>query len=273
MAFLKKAFYILFLITQITYSQVDIDTLSLLKEKIEYHIDLNKSDTVKRRTTNFYQNGLIKEIIHSDKLSNQISIFKHDVQPYEIEKSAILVYSKVGEVFTLRNYLNEKNIIDSTKIIYADNPNEIKTFVSKKEFDSIGQPIKIQTWEGTYRYKYDLNGKIQKIEFSSNHLNKTSHYIDGLLKKVETKNPFNQIDSIKYNNSNRPIRVDYKIEYITFKYDDKNRLIEKSTYRKIDDLLTEKVIYEFENDNLVREETFNRNKKIYESYFVYKNAK
>lgn len=266
-------FYILFLITQIAFSQADIDTSSLQKERLEYHIDFNNNDTLLWRTTKFYKSGLIKEILHSDNSANQVNIFKNDLQPYEIEKSAILVYSRIENIFTLRNYIDQKDNIDSTKIIYANKPDETKTFVSKKEYNAIGQLTRIITWEGEYEYNYDPNGKIQEIKFSSNQLNKIIYYKNGLLQRVETKNPFNQIDSIKYNSSNRPIKVFYKTEYIVFDYDEKNRLIEKSVYRKPGDLLTEKIIYKFENDNLLKEENFIRNKKIYETYFVYKNAK
>ena len=273
---MKKFLYILFFISQTVFCQVEIDTSILARERIEYQINWKNNDTTKWRTTEFYQSGLIKETLHLDSVSNEVSIFLNEVKPYEFDKGTDLIYAKLGQgedSFILRNYLNKKNIIDSTKIKYGGGEGKDTSFVSVKKYYPSGKLKEIQTWEGTYFYKYGFFGKVKKIEFSSGHNNKTSYYKNGLLQRIDAKNPLIRIDSIKYNKAKKPIRVDRRFEYIIFKYDDQRRLIEKSTYRKGQKKIPiEKVNYKYENGNLKSEDTFLRGgKKISSSYFVYKN--
>ena len=276
MAFLRKILYILFLFTQFSYSQKLIDTTDLTQQKFEYRIDNDYQDTIKWSNKRYYKSGLIKELIYLDSNSADVSIYKKELKPFEIDKDSKIIYFEMNDgELKVRNYYNKKDIIDSTVTIIGDSGS--KTFVSTQSYNLFGKIKKLITWEGTYSYRYDILGRIKKMSFSSDHSRQTKYYKNGLLEKIESKNPLVKIDSIKYNNFNKPILIDRGREYLIFKYNESGKLIEKAHYWKNKggekDYLLEKETYKYERLRLKEIENYNRkNKKTYITFIVHKNA-
>lgn len=281
MAFLRKIFYISFLVvTQITFSQSKIDTLGLKFEKFQYILNSYSNDTTKFSRTKFFKSGLKEKIIFLDNKPSDISIYYHENKPQEIDPSPKLIFWKLimeNDTLEIRHFYNRKGYSDSTKITHRKNKIEQEIFKTSKTFNLLGKIKTLKTWQDTSVYHYNIFGRLKKIEFYSEGTPfKTKFYKNGVLQKIESKNPLKAIDSIQYDNQKNPIRIDRKVEYIIFEYDQDGNLLEKKIYFKNvsgKDYLKEKIIYEYSEGRLKYIKHFNRKDKLESTdLLTYKNA-
>lgn len=270
-------FIILISVSTSSFSQVEIDTSEIKSIRYEWNIDPKTKDTTLFTTITEYKSGFFYDKL---EFSNDSSKFGH----FYLSKGDY--YSEVKQNGNTKNYISGMG--DGILKTYYDkyqNPDSIVLTIYKPEFKKISTLIEkhykskgkldfITDLNGKNFYKYNLFGKLKRIEqFRDSVLHKISDYKNGLLisETFPTREKYRKKFTYDYNKEGRMILKDaddyyflkyyynnfgiekiekiYKknnsvVEYTLFEYDKEGKLIwKKEFYGK--DILREEFFYEY----------------------------
>jgi len=267
-------FVLLISVSASSFSQVQIDTSEVKSIRYEWNINPKTKDTSLWTKLTEYKSGFFYEDLELMKDSSKFGHFFISKGEYsEISKNSKNYVSGMGDGI-LKTYYDKYQNPDSIVLtIYKPEYKKVSTHI-EKHYKSKGKLDFITDLDGKNFYKYNLFGKLKRIEqFRDTILHKVSDFKNGLLisETFPTRKKYRKKFTYDYDGKGRMILKDaddytflkyyyndfgivriekiYKknnrvVEYTLFGYDKEGKLVwKKEFYGK--DILRQEFFYEY----------------------------
>ncbi|PKG50141.1 hypothetical protein [Olleya sp. 1-3] len=263
---------ILILVSTSSFSQVKIDTSEIKSIRFEWNIDTKTKDTTLHTKLTEYKSGFYIEKI---EFMNDSTEFGHFFI-YKSDNNDILTKTSIENHVT-----GMGNGIITTYFDKYRNPDSIVTLTRKPEFKKIFVPIEkrykkkgkldyISDLDGKNFYKYNLFGKLKRIEhFRDTTLYKISEYRKNHLisETFPTRKKYRKKFTYEYDKKGRIIkRDDNDQDFYRYQYNEFGLSKIEKIYKKRN-MVTEYTLYIYDKNGILkRKKEFIRNDKLRNEY-------